>query len=169
MTDKPEQNQESGRTDRKGRTADGRFASGNRASLTSGVKAILTTGRLAKPYTHVANLVKVFERQLRGIVSGRCKGSPIPLADECRINSAVRHEMRALICRKMLADKGKALTIEQTQALLADITAASQARDKEVKNLRLDERTAGGQGGHGNAFSGFANVASQAQGTGSGT
>jgi len=61
---------------------------------------------------------------------------------EALLQSAVRHETRALLAAKWLRDQDGKLNLEQRLQLLATISAATDSRDKCLVRLGLDRRDA---------------------------
>jgi hypothetical protein len=55
------------------------------------------------------------------------------------IQSACRHEARALLLQRKLRNEVESLTTDQYLAVLRDLSAATEARDRALKGLKLDE------------------------------
>ena len=63
---------------------------------------------------------------------------PVELYAEAVLQSAVRHETRALLCARWLRLSGEELDIDKRASLLRDMSSATDARDKCLKILGLD-------------------------------
>jgi len=114
---------------------------GNRNNLRSGLAhehrqhGYLATGRLPKGASYVAAVAKRLRRSLEAAVLARDPRVEVYAA--ALIQSACRHEIRALLSQKWMRDK-EDLTSDQALTFLREISLATDARDKCLRALGLD-------------------------------
>lgn len=111
---------------------------GNRNAMKSGLRSILTTGRYPRGATYVARLVAGLRSELEIAILSLRPSAEVHEAALCQ--SAARHEARALLLQRMLRDKQDELTTDQKLSILRDMSAATDARDRCIKQLNLDPR-----------------------------
>jgi hypothetical protein len=110
----------------------------NGHAITTGLTSYLSTGRWPKGASYVQRLLNGLRRGLeRAVVE---HGDKVDEYAACIIQSACRHEARALLLQRKLRREVDALTTDQYLALLRDIGSATDARDKCLRALRLDRR-----------------------------
>lgn len=114
----------------------GQFRQGNRASLTHGVHAFLATGSLPKKASYIRRQLSQFKLALEAGV--REKHSTISLYHAALIQSVIRHEARASLLQRWLR-LGEGLSHADRVMTLKEIGNATDARDKALKALRLDD------------------------------
>jgi hypothetical protein len=114
-----------------------RMTKGNRLAITSGLSSYLSTGRWPKGASYVQRLVSGLRRGLEYAIAER--GIKAEEYAVCLIQSACRHEARALLLQRKLRNEVENLTTDQYLAVLRDLSAATDARDRCLKGLRLDE------------------------------
>jgi hypothetical protein len=139
------------------KNAKGQWAKGNKASLRHGFYAL---GALPKGASHVRRLAGQFRAALTRLVRERHGG--VDLVQGGLILSATRHEARAGLLQRWLRDEGDSLPLADRLGLVREIGVATDARDRAVKALGLDEAPsglwpfgeAGGRQGNGFAFQG---------------
>jgi hypothetical protein len=110
----------------------GRFAKGNRAALVHGCFSL---GKLPKGASHVRRLVGQLRAALRRLV--REKDGGITLAQDGLIQSACRHELRALLLTRWLRE-AEALPLRDRLSVVREIGWATDCRDRCLKALGLD-------------------------------
>lgn len=115
----------------------GRFLSKNRAAITHGVRAFLATGSLPRGASYIRRNLNQFQDALEAAVIDR-KGE-VSLYSSCLIQSAIRHEGRASLMQRWLRVNEGELTINMQIHVLKEIGAATDARDKCLKSLGLDD------------------------------
>jgi hypothetical protein len=114
---------------------DGRKLS--RGSITTGLSSSLTTGRWPRGASYVQRLVSGLRRDLERALAKQ--GERAEIWQAAVIQTACRHEARALLLQRKLREQADALTVEQFSMLLRDLSAASDARDRCLKMLGLDK------------------------------
>lgn len=118
------------------RHRDGTFAVGNQARTLHGLRA----SGLPRSAAYLGGQLRAFRRYLRDELAER--GIAVRVYQEAIIQSAVRHETRALLAAKWLRDQDGDLKLEQRIQLLATISMATDARDKCLDRLGLDKADA---------------------------
>ena len=108
---------------------------GNRNRLTSGRFAFLATGRYPRGAGYVGRLLCGLRRALSAEVEAI--HGEINLHKAALILSVIRHEGRALLAQRELRTS-ESLTMGDRQALRDEIGAATEARDRCLKALKLD-------------------------------
>ncbi|MEQ8787144.1 MAG: hypothetical protein RIC55_12635 [Pirellulaceae bacterium] len=88
--------------------------------------------------SYLASQLTTFRRYLRGLVAER-QGN-VSIYAEAVIQSACRHEKRALLSARWLRIEGDRLNIDQRSKLLRDEATATDARDKCLAALGLDRQ-----------------------------
>ena len=108
---------------------------GNRNSLRHGLRA----GRLPPKCSYIRRMTDDLRRHLENDVLNR-RGA-IDTYAAALIQSAIRHERRCLLLQRWLRDENETLAIADRMRILADVSAATESRDRCLRHLGLD-RTA---------------------------
>lgn len=115
---------------------------GNENRVRHGVYSWAAAGKVPtsiKGGAHLRSMLRALQAGLLTEVE-RFKDRPATLYEQAVITSAVRHEGRARLLEKLLAEAwGKMTTVERV-AVLKEIGSASDSRDKALKAVGLDER-----------------------------
>jgi hypothetical protein len=106
---------------------------GSTNALKHGVKSFLTTGKL--PNSYVKKQLGKLRRQLESAVVE--SHGELSLYHSALIQSCARHEARAELLNRYLSNE-KNLSLSDRMNLLAQISAATDSRDKALKALGLD-------------------------------
>jgi hypothetical protein len=114
---------------------------GNRNGLTSGLYSFFTTGRFPKGASYIARLLREM-RQALEVELVKAHGE-LSLANAAAVQTACRHEGRALLLQRMLHDETLSVTVDQRLSILRDISAASEARDRVLARAGLTRETSG--------------------------
>jgi hypothetical protein len=107
----------------------------NRNRMTHGVRGWLSIGSYPKGGSHVRRIVGVLRTELEKAVLA-VHGELTPLASAL-IQSATRHEGRALLLGRYLRIDGE-LKLAEKLAALKEIGAATDARDRCLEKLGLN-------------------------------
>lgn len=111
---------------------------GNRNSKTlHGLRAT----RLPPGCNYLEGQLSAFRRYVRDELESR-HGGQTSIYQEALLQSALRHEQRALLAARWLRKEGGDLKLEQRLQLLATISAATDSRDKCLDKLGLDKADA---------------------------
>lgn len=110
---------------------------GNRNALQHGVHSFLAIGRMPRGASYVRRLLGKYQRSLRRAVEAN--GDAVSLYQAGLITSAIRHEGRALLLTRWLRDK-ESMKDQDKLAYAREIGAATDARDRCVKQLELDRK-----------------------------
>lgn len=110
-----------------------------RNHLTHGLRAS-TLGRLPKGASYAGKLLHEFRRQLEAVVM-EAKGK-ITFTDSCSINTAARWERHALLAGRWLNLHAETMNHDQRLAYSAAVGKASEARDKAIAALKLQQEPA---------------------------
>jgi hypothetical protein len=113
-------------------TSKGGAPKGNRNSIRHGLRASSLPPGCSYLDGQLRSLRKGLRREIK-----RQHGD-ISLVHEASLQSALRHETRALLAARWLRIGGDELPLEQRLSLLAAISTATDARDRCLKLLRLD-------------------------------
>lgn len=108
---------------------------GNRNALTNGRHAYFTSGRLPRGASYVSRCIRGMRAALETALMERHGTVSIPHA--ALVSSATRHEARALLTQRLLREADELPVMDRRQ-LLADFTAATEARDRCIAALGLD-------------------------------
>ena len=98
----------------------------------------LRASGLPKGCSYLAAQLTTFRRSVRDELV-RCHGE-VGLYQEAILQSACRHEQRALLVSRWLRIENDKLTIDQRAALLRDLSSATTLRDRCLQLLKLDDR-----------------------------
>jgi hypothetical protein len=109
-----------------------------RGRITVGIFSAFSTGRFPAGASYVQRLILQMRRGLEEALAER-DGDKTPVWAAAMIQSACRHEGRALLLQRKLVQEAATLTTDQFIALLRDFSQATDQRDKCLKGLRLDE------------------------------
>lgn len=116
---------------------------GNQNRLTHGLRTKRSGGFLlgALPANcrHIKRATDVLRRCLETAVT-ETRGV-VTLTDEATIQTAARAERHSLYCGKMLAEADGSLKPEIRMKLSAEVVRGSEARDKAIRELRLDSNS----------------------------
>ncbi len=118
----------------------GLFRPGNRVNVTHGVYGFLATGSLPRKATYIRRQLGELRNAIEAAVLE--KFGELTLYRAALVQTAIRHEGRACLLQRWLRLNGK-LTHAEKLATLKEIGAASDARDRALKALGLDERDDG--------------------------
>lgn len=88
--------------------------------------------------TYLEGQLRAFRSYVRGELAAR--GVDAGILHEALLQSAVRHETRALLAAKWLRDQDGELSLDQRLQLLTTISAATDSRDKCLFRLGLDKQ-----------------------------
>ena len=113
---------------------------GNENRVRHGVFSWATSGKVPtsiKGGTHLRNVLRAFRSGLLVEVE-RVKGRPATLHEQALISSAVRHEGRARLLERLVADDWARMLNPERIAALKEIGSASDSRDKALKAIGLD-------------------------------
>lgn len=105
---------------------------GNANAVTSGLRA----SSLPRGAEYVEREIRRFRAVIRQEIiatHGR-----VSTYDEAVLQSATRHETRALLAARWLRKGGETIPLDQRLALLSTISAATEARDRCLRAIRLD-------------------------------
>jgi hypothetical protein len=108
----------------------------NTNSLTHGLTAVLTSGRLPKGCSYIRKTCAALKMLIEGQVLS-VKGE-LSLVDAATIQSCVRWERHALLCQRWLRLE-PGLNPDQRLAFSREIARASAERDKCLRLLNLDK------------------------------
>lgn len=108
---------------------------GNRNSIRHGLRASSLPPGCSYLDGQLRSLRKGLRREIK-----RTHGD-VSLLHEAAVQSALRHETRALLAARWLRLGGDKLPLEQRLSLLAAISTATDARDRCFKSLGLDRDT----------------------------
>ena len=118
---------------------------GNRNRTTHGVHGYLAIGSLPKGASYIRRSLGQFRLALENSVQD--KEGEICLYNAALIQSSVRHEARAQLLTRWLRKPGKdsdakqpGLSFTERLAVLREIGSATDARDKCLQRLGLDQR-----------------------------
>jgi hypothetical protein len=111
----------------------GRFKKGNRASMKHGCFSL---GRTPKGTAYVQRLAGRLRSRLVRAVRQKHGADALPL--DGLIQSACRHETRALLLTRWLRDAGDSLAVMDRVSLMREIGVATDARDRCIRALGLD-------------------------------
>ncbi|QDU30602.1 hypothetical protein ETAA8_57480 [Anatilimnocola aggregata] len=114
---------------------------GNRNRTTHGTYGFLAIGSLPKGASYIRRQLGVFEKFVANAVKD--KHGAITLYRAALIQSAVRHEGRAQLLTRWLRDGEAGLKLLERMAVLREIGAASDQRDRVLKLLDLEIEDAG--------------------------
>jgi hypothetical protein len=109
----------------------------DRRGITTGLKSFLTTGRWPKGCSYVAKVMRAMRRELEELVTRQ--QAKVPPSAPFLIQSACRHEGRALLLQRKLREQAETLSVDQYVSLLDGISRATTARDGCLKGLGLDK------------------------------
>jgi hypothetical protein len=112
---------------------------GNRNAIVSGLSSFLATGRWPRGASYVPTLLNGLRAGLAAAYRDRPSDLTPEFADSL-IQSALRHEGRALLLQRKLRLQSDDLTLDQTRAVLADISDATDRRDRCIRQLGLDRK-----------------------------
>jgi hypothetical protein len=107
-----------------------------RGRITVGIFSFLSTGRLPVGAGYVQRLILQMRRGLEKALEEREDKTPVWSA--AMVQSACRHEARALLIQRKLVQENETLTVDQYLAVLRDFSQATDARDRCLKGLKLD-------------------------------
>ena len=110
----------------------------NRNSITSGTHSFLATGRWPKGASYVTRLVRQLRRALDAATLDQ--HGEITIYQSATIQTACRHEVRAMLLQRWLRNEDASLSTDEKVRMLAEIGKASDARDRCLKALGLDQR-----------------------------
>jgi len=110
---------------------------GNRNATRHGVYGFLAIGSLPKGASYVRRLLGQFERHLREAVQER--EGEIRTYHAALIQTACRHEGRAQLLTRWIREADDKLKLTDKVAVLKEIGAASDSRDKCLERLGLNE------------------------------
>src|SRR5262245_58388668 len=112
-------------------------ARGNRNSLKNGNTAFLS-GRWPGGCQAITRAVRKLRKQLEGEIIART--GDLDVYSAALIQTATRHEARALLWQRWARERFDTLTTEQLLAITRELGSASDARDRCLKALGLDVR-----------------------------
>lgn len=107
----------------------------NRNNVGPGVDSFLATGRFPKGASYIGRLVRQLRIALNTAVEQRHDAKC--LYHDAVIQSAIRHEARALLWQRWMRVNDK-LSTDQLLAITREIGSATDARDKCLRLLKLD-------------------------------
>lgn len=91
--------------------------------------------------SYLEGQLRAFRSYVRQELAAR--GVDVGVFHEALLQSAVRHETRALLAAKWLRDKESELTIEQRLSLMAAVSSATDSRDKCLDRAGLSKDVSG--------------------------
>jgi len=97
----------------------------------------LRASTLPKGCSYIDAQVRIFRTVVRGLLED--KHGELALYHEAVLQSAVRHEQRALLAARWLRNECESLDVDKRLSLLNTITNASDNRDKCLQRLGLDK------------------------------
>lgn len=97
----------------------------------------LRTATLPKGCKYIEGAMQTFRMRLEDMIYDRHQG--ISVYQAAVIHSAVRHERRGMLSERWLRKEGGSLSLPDRLGLLREISNATDARDKCLKSLGLDE------------------------------
>ena len=106
---------------------------GNSNAMTTG----LTAGKLPDGCSHIAKVTKKLRTALEQAVAAN-NGGTITLTAASTINLALRAEQVAKLCQRWLNLHEGSMTHSDRMQYVAKMLAATEARDKAIRSLRLD-------------------------------
>lgn len=109
----------------------------NQNALKSGLYARPSLGSLPKGASYIRRDVA----KLRRAIESAMPAGVIGVNQSLLLNSVCRHESRALLAGRYLAKEGDSLPLADRLALLVLIGQATEARDKALRGLRLNDTT----------------------------
>jgi hypothetical protein len=113
---------------------------GNRNALKHGTRTILTSGRMPAGCGYIGRQVKALRSALNAEIAARHDGE-ISLLHGCYVQSAMRHEQRAMLLQRWLRETSD-LSLDYRISLLREISAATDSRDKCLRAIGLDKDAA---------------------------
>lgn len=117
--------------------AQGRFRQGNRVNVTHGVYGYLATGSLPRGASYIRRQLAGYRKGLEAAVL-ELRGE-ITIYSASLIQSAIRHEGRATLLQRWLRQQEKDLSYSDKVSTLREIGSATDARDRCLKALGLDD------------------------------
>lgn len=109
---------------------------GNRNAVTHGIYSFLAMGSLPKGASYIRRQLSRLEDALRDAVLD--KHGEISLLRAALVQTACRHEGRALLLSRWLRDRAGQMSDHDRMVYLREIGNASDARDRALKALGLD-------------------------------
>lgn len=113
---------------------------GNQHRLTHGCDGYLASGRMPPGCQYIARRLNT----LRSLVTKavEAKTGQISLYHAASIQSLIRHEARCQLLNRYLRREGAGMSLSDRMAVLREISAATDSRDKVLKALQLDQTAA---------------------------
>jgi hypothetical protein len=114
-----------------------KFKEGNQLQVTHGLRMWNATGKMPKGCSYLQGFLNQFRKELEKAVEA--EHGKIGIYHAALIQTATRHEGRALLCQRLLRKKADTMTPEQTLVYAREIGNASDSRDKALKAAGLDK------------------------------